>query len=117
MRFDTCSLARTSSSQWDRRQRQRSRADTRCAVQVMCSVVWFRRWPRNRMMLVLIESRRDESSAVGGQRGRARGGGPVGPVMIYVQHLLGIGHQRRAAAIARALCKRALPVCYVSGGM
>ena len=38
-------------------------------------------------------------------------------VMIYVQHLLGIGHQRRAAAIARALVGAGLDVAYVSGGV
>ncbi len=38
-------------------------------------------------------------------------------VMIYVQHLLGIGHQRRAACIARALCDQGAAVWYVSGGM
>ncbi|MDP6602766.1 MAG: glycosyltransferase [Rhodospirillales bacterium] len=37
-------------------------------------------------------------------------------VMIYVQHLLGVGHQRRAAAIARALVDAGLDVAYVSGG-
>ena len=38
-------------------------------------------------------------------------------VMVYVQHLLGIGHQRRTATIARALGERGLSVCYVSGGL
>ncbi len=37
-------------------------------------------------------------------------------VMLWVQHLLGIGHQRRAAVIARQLCRRGARVCYVSGG-
>ena len=37
-------------------------------------------------------------------------------VLMHVQHLLGIGHQRRAAAIARELCRQGLEVCYVSGG-
>lgn len=37
-------------------------------------------------------------------------------VMIYVQHLLGVGHQRRAAAIARAMIDAGLDVVYVSGG-
>jgi predicted glycosyltransferase len=37
-------------------------------------------------------------------------------VMFYVQHLLGVGHQARAAAIARALQDRGLEVHYVSGG-
>jgi len=34
----------------------------------------------------------------------------------YVQHLLGIGHLRRAAIIARALRHRGLDVAFVSGG-
>ena len=38
-------------------------------------------------------------------------------VMLWVQHLMGIGHQRRAAAIARALAGRGADVVYVSGGM
>lgn len=37
-------------------------------------------------------------------------------VFFYVQHLLGIGHQARAAAIARALCAEGLEVAYVTGG-
>lgn len=37
-------------------------------------------------------------------------------VMLWVQHLLGIGHQRRAAMIAKRLCQRGAEVCYVSGG-
>lgn len=37
-------------------------------------------------------------------------------VMFYVQHLMGIGHQRRAAAIARRLISRGADVQYVSGG-
>ena len=37
-------------------------------------------------------------------------------VMLWVQHLLGIGHQRRAAVIARQLCRLGAKVCYVSGG-
>jgi predicted glycosyltransferase len=36
--------------------------------------------------------------------------------MFWVQHLMGIGHQRRAASIARQLCLRGAEVCYVSGG-
>lgn len=36
--------------------------------------------------------------------------------MLHVQHLMGIGHQRRAAALTRALCTRGVSVCYVSGG-
>ncbi|HEY5701112.1 MAG TPA: glycosyltransferase, partial [Gammaproteobacteria bacterium] len=35
---------------------------------------------------------------------------------LYVQHLMGIGHQRRAALIARRLCGRGAEVLYVSGG-
>jgi len=38
-------------------------------------------------------------------------------VMFYVQHLMGIGHQRRMAAIARACSALGLRVVYVSGGM
>ena len=37
-------------------------------------------------------------------------------VFFYVQHLLGIGHQARAAAIARAMGRQGLDVIYVSGG-
>ena len=36
--------------------------------------------------------------------------------MIWVQHLMGIGHQRRAAAIARALAERGAQVTFVTGG-
>ncbi len=39
-----------------------------------------------------------------------------GPVFFHVQHLLGIGHLRRAAVIARALRRQALGVVFVSGG-
>ena len=38
-------------------------------------------------------------------------------VLLYVQNLLGIGHLRRAAAVARALSARDLDVAFVSGGM
>ncbi|MDD9983104.1 MAG: glycosyltransferase [Gammaproteobacteria bacterium] len=38
-------------------------------------------------------------------------------VMIWVQHLLGIGHRRRAAAIARALAERGADVAFVTGGV
>lgn len=38
-------------------------------------------------------------------------------VFIYVQNLLGIGHLRRAAAIARALADSGARVFFVSGGM
>ncbi|TXH39212.1 MAG: glycosyl transferase [Rhodospirillaceae bacterium] len=38
-------------------------------------------------------------------------------VFFYVQHLLGIGHLRRAAAIARALREAGAVVDFVSGGM
>ena len=42
---------------------------------------------------------------------------PTGPkVMLWVQHLMGIGHQRRAACIARALSERGAAVAYVTGG-
>lgn len=37
-------------------------------------------------------------------------------VMVYVQHLLGIGHQMRMAAIIRAMRRRKLDVVCVSGG-
>ena len=37
-------------------------------------------------------------------------------VLFHVQHLLGVGHQRRSAAIARALAGRDVTVDYVSGG-
>jgi len=36
--------------------------------------------------------------------------------MIWVQHLMGIGHRRRAAAIARALAERGVDVAFVNGG-
>ncbi|MEL6372886.1 MAG: glycosyltransferase [Pseudomonadota bacterium] len=38
-------------------------------------------------------------------------------ILIYVQHLLGIGHMRRAAVLARAAQARGLTVSVVSGGM
>ena len=38
-------------------------------------------------------------------------------VMIWVQHLMGIGHQRRATAIARALSECGADVAYVTGGV
>ncbi len=38
-------------------------------------------------------------------------------VMLYVQHLLGIGHLRRAAAIARALDAGGLRMVFVTGGV
>jgi predicted glycosyltransferase len=37
-------------------------------------------------------------------------------VFFYVQHLLGIGHQRRAATLTRAMQDAGLDVTYVSGG-
>ncbi|MFQ6022928.1 MAG: glycosyltransferase family protein [Acidiferrobacterales bacterium] len=37
-------------------------------------------------------------------------------VMCYVQHLMGTGHQWRAAAISRAMCQLGMDVTYVSGG-
>lgn len=37
--------------------------------------------------------------------------------LLYVQHLMGIGHQRRAAVLARALLSRGFDVTYVSGGL
>ncbi|WP_419903209.1 glycosyltransferase family protein [Kiloniella sp.] len=38
-------------------------------------------------------------------------------VLFYVQHLLGIGHQRRAATLTRAMERAGLNVAFVSGGM
>ncbi|WP_417430840.1 glycosyltransferase family protein [Kiloniella sp.] len=38
-------------------------------------------------------------------------------VLFYVQHLLGIGHQKRAASLTRAMNKAGLSVAFVSGGM
>src|SRR6202007_957034 len=37
-------------------------------------------------------------------------------VLFYVQHLLGIGHLRRAAALSRALVAAGAEVAFVSGG-
>jgi predicted glycosyltransferase len=37
-------------------------------------------------------------------------------VLFYVQHLLGIGHQRRAMILARAMCEAGLAVTLVNGG-
>ena len=37
-------------------------------------------------------------------------------VFVYVQHLLGIGHLKRAATLARALCDAGLDVTFASGG-
>ena len=37
-------------------------------------------------------------------------------IMIWVQHLMGIGHQRRAAAVASALARRGADVAFVNGG-
>ena len=37
-------------------------------------------------------------------------------VLFWVQHLMGIGHQRRAAAVALALAGRGADVVYVTGG-
>ncbi len=50
--------------------------------------------------------------------GRAETGaeGPA-DVLVYVQHLLGIGHLRRAAVIAKALDRAGLEVVLASGGM
>ncbi|MGD9537795.1 MAG: glycosyltransferase family protein [Alphaproteobacteria bacterium] len=41
---------------------------------------------------------------------------PAPAVLIHVQHLLGIGHLRRAAAIGRAIAAEGLAVTLVSGG-
>ncbi|MCY4285325.1 MAG: glycosyltransferase [Thiotrichales bacterium] len=43
-------------------------------------------------------------------------GVPDPGVMIWVQHLMGIGHRRRAAAIVRALAERGARVAFASGG-
>ena len=37
-------------------------------------------------------------------------------VLFYVQHLLGIGHLKRATTLARAMTEQALNVTVVSGG-
>ena len=43
---------------------------------------------------------------------------PAAPrVLFYVQHLLGIGHLKRAALICRALAAAGLDTTLVSGGM
>ena len=51
---------------------------------------------------------------------RERGGGKGGTggrrALVYVQHLLGIGHLQRAATLARALAKEGLQVTLASGG-
>ena len=39
-----------------------------------------------------------------------------GRVLYYVQHLLGVGHLRRAGVLARAMAKQGLEVTLVSGG-
>ena len=38
-------------------------------------------------------------------------------VMVYVQHLLGIGHLKRAATIARAIAASGCETTVVSGGL
>lgn len=42
---------------------------------------------------------------------------PAAPILIHVQHLLGIGHLKRAAALARVLAAEGFDVTLVSGGM
>ena len=42
---------------------------------------------------------------------------PAADVLVYVQHLLGIGHLRRAAAVATALTEAGLRVVFVTGGV
>ena len=37
-------------------------------------------------------------------------------VLLYVQHLLGIGHTVRAAQLTRAMQRKGMDVTYVSGG-
>jgi predicted glycosyltransferase len=39
------------------------------------------------------------------------------PILFYCQHLLGLGHARRAALLARALAKAGEPVVFVQGGL
>ena len=51
-----------------------------------------------------------------GHKQQAGGPDPMSSVFFYVQHLLGIGHLRRAAIIARALRRRGIDVDFVSGG-
>jgi len=41
---------------------------------------------------------------------------PEGPVLLYVQHVMGIGHLNRAAALARGLAGRGRDIVMVSGG-
>jgi predicted glycosyltransferase len=41
---------------------------------------------------------------------------PRADVMLYVQHLLGIGHLRRAAVLSQALVRAGLRVVFVTGG-
>src|SRR5262249_59377694 len=51
------------------------------------------------------------------QRAAERADGrPMNRVFFYVQHLLGIGHVRRAATLARALATGGFDVLLVSGG-
>ena len=45
------------------------------------------------------------------------GAGGAADVLVYVQHLLGIGHLRRVAVIAKALDRAGLEVVLASGGM
>ena len=47
----------------------------------------------------------------------ASGAPPAADVMVYVQHLLGIGHLRRAAALATALTEAGQRVVFVTGGL
>ncbi|MBB4287145.1 glycosyltransferase family protein [Roseospira goensis] len=41
---------------------------------------------------------------------------PDGPILVYVQHVLGVGHLNRAAALARGLAESGRPVVLVTGG-
>ena len=50
------------------------------------------------------------------ERAAARPGETV-DVLVYVQHLLGIGHLRRAAVLVRSLDRAGLKTVLVSGGM
>src|SRR4029079_11394178 len=60
-------------------------------------------------------SRRRAGGTAGTARARRRG--PALTVLVYVQHLLGIGHLMRARLIAEALADRGFDVHLVSGGI
>lgn len=53
-----------------------------------------------------------------GQTGNSRGPRPGNPkIFVWVQHLLGIGHLRRVATLARGFRRAGMEVAIVSGGM